>query len=123
MKTIIAVLALTATIASATVIDLPAPITYTITVTQAEYSVDNYNTDNGTWLISVRLMLTAPQLVDAEIRIDTWKQIEVTSAEISTAAGLAEGVKPSEVMTGAEITTAVMSVAFTKALTAYGVSQ
>jgi hypothetical protein len=123
-KYILAALASLAISAQAETFDLGQTITFPIACATAEYSVDRYDTTDGTWYISVQLNLAAPYQDDQHVRFDVYSsvRISVSGPEIAAYAGLEPGQLPSEVMTGKQINDAVQAIAFSKVMAAYGVT-
>ena len=129
MKYILTAVLLAAIGASAETFDLGQVITFPVTCSQAEYVVERYDTTDGTWHISVSLLLVSPYqqagpFSESPVRFDanTHMRLTVTGAEIADYAGLYPGQKPSEVMTGKQINDAVQAIAFAKVMAAYGVT-
>ncbi len=126
-KLIIALLFIaTAIITQAEVIELGQTLAWTITATQAEYAVTNYDTTTGDWTINVQILLVSPlnrrTHEGAHIDVSTYYQCVVTGVEIATFLGVEQGTVADN-FTGRQIDIAVKTIAFTKTLAAYGVSQ
>lgn len=115
--------------AHAETFNLGQTLTFPITCSTAEYTVDQYDTETGTWSISVSLNLVTPYPYsfeqDSVVRFDatTSMRLTVSGAEIAAYAELEPGQLPSEVMTGKQINDAVQAIAFTKVMDAYGINQ
>lgn len=101
------ILAVVANFAIAGTVTLPQPVSITATATTAQYDA-KYNSDNGDWYISVQPDYTTSDET-VWVRAATL-DYTVTGEMIAEYAGLDDGQKPSDVMTGKQISDTVMGL-------------